>query len=116
MCGSLVINRPDDSLLIFFLLPKADASAGRSGRLHELPDRFEQFVDMFVVACHRPLKLGQFGTQSFMSNRQLPQLDERPHDDNIGLYGTLTIQNTRKHGDPLFRKDIWQVTAAALRF
>jgi hypothetical protein len=71
---------------------------------------------MPVVACHRPLKLGQFGTQSFMSDCQLAQLDERPHDDNVGLYGALTIQDTREHGDPLFRKGLRQVTATAPHF
>jgi len=71
---------------------------------HELPDGFEERLNLVIMASDFSFQLFQLGRQLLMACSQLTKFHEGSHDCDIRLNRPLTPKNTGQHGDALLGK------------
>ena len=94
------------------LSPRAEADAAGLGFRwrHELADGVEYHLELAVVFL---LDRSEFARQVPMRSQQLAQPEERPHDRDIDLDGTLALQNTGEHRHAMLGESIWWMSPPA---
>src|SRR5579859_547278 len=81
--------------------------------LHQFANGPKYLSELSIVFL---LHLAQSPHDLFVTGRELAQLHESSHDDDIYGYGTIAVQYARKHRHALLSKNVGQVLAVPPAF